>query len=413
MSETDNEIVQEFLVESYENLDRLDRELVSLEKTPGDTEILASVFRTIHTIKGTCGFLGFSKLEAVAHVGENLLSKLRDGVIRLNPNATTALLSMVDAVRQMLASIEATGQEGERDDAALIARLTALLKSDPAAASEPTSAAPVPNMGDLLVEQAGASRSDIKLAAEKQEQGDPRHLGEILVEEGAVKPADVVEALHTQQAARAQASVSESTIRVDVALLDKLMNLVGELVLARNQILQFSNATEDAGIVAPSQRLNLITTELQEGVMKTRMQPIGNIWSKLPRTVRDLAVNCGKEVEIEMEGRETELDKTIIESIKDPLTQVMQHLDDINEVGRGIAVAFVATLYGVGAANLILLPSAGKLRIRILEEQVIREMMLEGVISIMEGMNPRMLEAKLFSYWADMPSRAQGPGVAT
>ena len=297
MSDSDNEIVQEFLVESYENLDRLDRELVSLEKMPGDTETLASIFRTIHTIKGTCGFLGFSKLEAVAHVGENLLSKLRDGVIRLSPNATTALLSMVDAVRQMLASIEASGQEGERDDAALIARLTAVLKSDAVPpAPEAKSPAPVPNIGDLLMEKAGATRSDIESAAEKQARGDPRHMGEILVEEGAVKSADVVEALHTQQAARAQASVSDSTIRVDVALLDKLMNLVGELVLARNQILQFTNATEDAGIVAPSQRLNLITTELQEGVMKTRMQPIGNIWSKFPRTVRDLAVACGKEV---------------------------------------------------------------------------------------------------------------------
>ncbi len=416
MSDSDNEIVQEFLVESYENLDRLDRELVSLEKNPGDTETLASIFRTIHTIKGTCGFLGFSKLEAVAHISENLLSKLRDGVLRLSPDATTALLSMVDAVRQMLASIEATGQEGQRDDAALIARLTALLKGDspaPATASLPEAAtpAPVPSIGDLLMEKAGATRSDIELAVEKQAQGDPRHLGEILVEEGVVRSADVVEALQTQQAVRAQGSVSDSTIRVDVGLLDRLMNLVGELVLARNQVLQFSNATEDAGIIAPSQRLNLITTELQEGVMKTRMQPIGNIWSKFPRTVRDLALTCGKEVAIEMEGRETELDKTIIESIKDPLTQVMQHLDDINEVGRGIAVAFVATLYGVGAANLILLPSAGKLRIRILEEQVIREMMLEGVISIMEGMNPRMIEAKLISYWADMPAQTKEPRV--
>src|SRR5580698_3255752 len=125
-----DDIVREFLVESSENLDLLDRELINLEKDPGNRGTLASIFRTIHTIKGTCGFLGFSKLEAVAHVGENLLSKLRDGVLQLSPNATTALLSMVDAVRQMLASIEATGHEGERDDAALIARLTALLKSD-------------------------------------------------------------------------------------------------------------------------------------------------------------------------------------------------------------------------------------------------------------------------------------------
>ena len=366
-SDNDNEIVQEFLVESYENLDRLDRELVSLEKNPGDTETLASIFRTIHTIKGTCGFLGFSKLEAVAHVGENLLSKLRDGVLRLSPNATTALLSMVDAVRQMLASIEATGHEGERDDAALIARLTALLKSEqPAPEAVAPAPAPVPNIGDLLMEKAGATRSDIKLAVEKQEQGDPRHMGEILVEEGAVKSADVVEALQTQQAARAQSSVSDSTIRVDVALLDKLMNLVGELVLARNQVLQFSNATEDAGIIAPSQRLNLITTELQEGVMKTRMQPIGNIWSKFPRTVRDLALTCGKEVAIEMEGRETELDKTIIESIKDPLTHLVR-----NTVDHGIEKAEVRRKAGknpVGRLHLRAFHEGGQVNIEISDD---------------------------------------------
>src|SRR6202142_3248004 len=121
-----DDIVNEFLVESAENLDSLDRELIRLEKEPSDRAMLSSVFRTIHTIKGTCGFLGFTKLESVAHVGENLLSKLRDGVLQLNPELTTALLAMVDAVRQMLASIEEAGSEGERDDRELIASLTRL-----------------------------------------------------------------------------------------------------------------------------------------------------------------------------------------------------------------------------------------------------------------------------------------------
>ena len=156
-------------------------------------------------------------------------------------------------------------------------------------------------------------------------------MGEILVEQGAVRPADVVEALHIQQASRAQATASDSTIRVDVALLDKVMNLVGELVLARNQVLQFASRMKDSGFVAVSQRLNLITTELQAGVMKTRMQPIGNIWGQFPRTVRDVALGCGKEVGIEMEGKETELDKTIIEAIKDPLTHLVR-----NSVDHGI-----------------------------------------------------------------------------
>jgi len=149
------------------------------------------------------------------------------------------------------------------------------------------------------------------------------------VEQQAVRPADVADALQIQRTSRGQAS--DSTIRVDVGLLDKLMTLVGELVLARNQLLQISNGVEDAGLQAVSQRMNLIATELQEEVMKTRMQPIGNIWGQFPRTVRDVALGCGKQVNIEMEGKETELDKTIIEAIKDPLTHLVR-----NSVDHGI-----------------------------------------------------------------------------
>jgi two-component system, chemotaxis family, sensor kinase CheA len=249
----ESDIVKDFLVESYENLDRLDRELVGLEKNPDDRDALASVFRTIHTIKGTCGFLGFNKLEAVAHVGENLLTRLRDRQLTLTPEITTALLSMVDAVRQMLSQIEGSGQEGERDDSVLIATLTRLLQPAAAPAQSGVSAAPL--------------------------------------------------------------SVPEPA----------------EVVLARNQVLQFANRMKDASFLAASQRLNLITTELQEGIVKTRMQPIGNIWSQFPRTVRDVALGCGKEVAIEMEGKETELDKTILEAIKDPLTHLVR-----NSVDHGI-----------------------------------------------------------------------------
>jgi two-component system chemotaxis sensor kinase CheA len=336
---SDSDIVQDFLVESYENLDRLDRELVGLEKDPQDRDALGSVFRTIHTIKGTCGFLGFVKLEKVAHVGESLLTRLRDGQLTLNRELTTALLGMVDAVRQMLGSIEASGEEGERDDTKLIATLTRLQQPPEAAAPiavvlvpETTSEAVAmrPSIGDILMQTAGVTSAEIQLATEKQKKGDPRRLGEILVEQGAARPADIVDALRIQSS-RTQANASDSTIRVDVGLLDKVMNLVGELVLARNQVLQFASRTKDTGFLAASQRLNLITTELQAGLMKTRMQPIGNIWGQFPRTVRDVALGCAKEVNIEMEGKETELDKTIIEAIKDPLTHLVR-----NSVDHGI-----------------------------------------------------------------------------
>ena len=345
MNDSDD-IVKEFLVESYENLDRLDRDLITLEKNPTDRDVLGSIFRTIHTIKGTSGFLNLDKLGAVAHAGESLLGRLRDGELRLDPEITTALLATVDAVRQMLSNIEVMGSEGERDDSDLIARLTRL-QHNPAneggierkseSAPEPagsqsttTSAAQAPNIGEILMQRANVSPGEIQKAATMQAEGDPRHLGEILVEQGAARPADVVEALRVQQATPGQ-SAADRTIRLDVALLDHLMNLVGELVLARNQILQFANSTEESGLLVTSQRLNLITTELQEGVMKTRMQPIGNIWSKFPRTVRDLALGCGKQVRVEMEGQETELDKTLIEAIKDPLTHLVR-----NSVDHGV-----------------------------------------------------------------------------
>jgi two-component system, chemotaxis family, sensor kinase CheA len=372
-----DEIVREFLVESVENLDLLDRELVRLEKDPHNRDTLASVFRTIHTIKGTCGFLGFTKLESVAHVGENLLSKLRDGELALNPDITTALLQMVDAIRQMLASVEAVGNEGERNDQALIETLTRLLQGaaqgtpktisadakeaaeKPPVAKVPdeTPYAPVPN---ALPEALDQTEPQAEVLDSVVERIDP-------------SPQATAEAQHLNRGA-----ASESSIRVDVVLLDKLMNLVGELVLARNQILQFSNGKEDAGLVAPSQRLNLITTELQGGVMKTRMQPIGNIWSKFPRTVRDVATMCGKQVRIEMEGKETELDKTIIEAIKDPLTHIVR-----NSVDHGIETPPKRVAAGKSAE--------GRLSLRAYHEggQVIIEISDDGA-----GLDPEKLRRK-------------------
>jgi two-component system chemotaxis sensor kinase CheA len=347
MNENDD-IVKEFLVESYENLDRLDRDLVELEKHPSDREILASIFRTIHTIKGTTGFLGFSKLEKIAHVGENLLAKMRDGQLKLHPALTTALLAMVDAVRQMLASIEASGTEGERNDQELLARLTNLLQG------EGTSGAADAVPGKVVIAQTASKKvkkSDsvpgatpavptefaqvsepaappILCPPADESVHAPEQVHEIKAEtaEGEIKTSDSAEA-STTQPAHGQ-SASESTIRVAVGLLDTLMNLVGELVLARNQILQYTKKTEETGLVTAGQRLNLIASELQESVMKTRMQPIGSVWSRFPRTVRDVALACHKKVRIQMEGQETELDKTLIEAIKDPLTHLVRNAID-------------------------------------------------------------------------------------
>ncbi len=312
------ELVTEFLIESNENLDRLDRDLVELEKDPTNRERLSSIFRTIHTIKGTCGFLGFTKLEAVSHIGENLLSHMRDGKLVLNEEMTTGLLTMVDAIRRILTSVERTGLEPEEDHSALIAELTRL--NQPASQAQaqplPVAAAPPPAPAGEPAPTPPTPPQPVASAA------------------AAVSPIPIAEApvagVHDDEH-RDRHHVSDSSLRVDVVLLDKLMNLVGELVLARNQILQFTATQTDSSFAGATGRLNLVTSELQEGVMKTRMQPIGNIWSKFPRVVRDLATACRKQVRIEMEGKETDLDKTIIEAIKDPLTHVIR-----NSVDHGI-----------------------------------------------------------------------------
>ncbi len=330
-----NEIINEFLVESYEGLDQLDLDLVELEQCGGNAELIGRVFRCVHTIKGTCGFLGFGRLESVAHVGENLLSKVRDGSIAISPELTSALLRLNDALRSMLSHIEAHGIEGEFDHADLIATLVRLTDAKADAKAEAIAVAlerPAGHslLGEIMMDQGSVIAADIAAAMHEQQQISQQRVGEILVARGAATTAAVKDALETQQDVRA-GHVSDGSIRVDVALLDRLMNLVGELVLARNQILQCTASNGDSTLNSTTQRLNLITSELQEGVMKTRMQPIGNIWSKFPRVVRDLAVTCGKQVTIQMEGAETELDKTIIEAIKDPLTHVVR-----NSIDHGI-----------------------------------------------------------------------------
>jgi two-component system chemotaxis sensor kinase CheA len=328
------DVIKEFLIESRENLDQLDRDLVTLERDPANKGVLGSVFRTIHTIKGTCGFFDFVKLGAVTHSGESLLSRLRDGTLLITPEITSGLLAMVDAVRRMLASIESHGREGAEDYTALVERLDRL-KDGPGRALDPTEG-----------HQVDSTSPD-----------QPNS--------GAQNEARPVFA-------------DDTSIRVDVVLLDKLMNLVGELVLARNQLLQFTGALTDSAILGAAQHLNLITTELQEGVMKTRMQPIAHIWNKLPRVTRDLALACGKQVSLTMEGKETELDKSIIESIKDPLTHLLR-----NAIDHGIETQDVRRQRGK--------PAEGQVHLRAYHEggQVNIEMSDDGA-----GIDPRRIQHK-------------------
>jgi two-component system chemotaxis sensor kinase CheA len=321
----DQDIIREFLVESHENLSRLDQELVELERRPKDADLLASIFRTIHTVKGTCGFLAFSTLEAITHQAETLLSQLRDGRRELTPALISLILDTLDATRKVLASIEASGEEGPDHFEDLTERLRAAAQSTEVATNQPRP----DSTPDPVAEP--ADHKDSPEPAESQISQKP--------EEDVTKSS----------------AVADANIRVGVGLLDKLMDLVGELVLTRNQILQFNTEREDPALNVTSQRLNLITTELQEGVMKTRMQPIGTVWNKLPRVVRDIAVALGKQIRLEMDGAETELDRTIIEAIKDPLVHLVR-----NSCDHGIEPPEVRTQMGK--------PPQGRLTLRAYHE---------------------------------------------
>jgi len=331
-----DDIVKEFVVESHENLNQLDQDLVALEKAPGSPELIARIFRAIHTIKGVAGFLSFSKLEAVSHSGESLLAKLRDGELSVNAEIISALLATIDAIRQMLDAIERSGNDGENGYCELVERLEALAAAEHESSAQAAETAPAPEPAVISgathttapsAQVRGEASAPAKAAQAKGPQVHPSHAdakAQPTAEEA--EPPRVADP--DTEHAHPNAAAIDANIRVNVSLLDRLMNLVGELVLARNQILQFSARTHDAGFLSTVQRLNLITTELQEGIMKTRMQPIGNVWNKFPRLVRDLATLCGKQVRIEMEGEETELDKTLIEAIRDPLTHIVRNAID-------------------------------------------------------------------------------------
>jgi two-component system chemotaxis sensor kinase CheA len=355
-----DEIVQEFVIESHENLDQLDRDLVALEQSPGSRELLSSIFRTIHTIKGTSGFLAFGRLESVAHVGENLLSRLRDGVQEMTPGTTDVLLAMVDVIRELLETIERTGAEGEVPVETVVARVTAVIEgaAEPvAAAAEPEPAAPT-----LVEVPAAPAKKPARKRAPRAAAAKKTAAAEVAVPQvTAVVEAPGPELLAAEVPAAvaavqepepgespARRSATESSIRVDVDLLDSLMRLVGELVLTRNQVVRSAATQTDVALVRATQRLNLITTELQENVMKTRMQPIDNLWSKLPRVIRDLSNQLGKQVALEMHGKETELDRTLLEAVKDPLTHLVR-----NAVDHGIETPDTRVAAGKSAVGVL------------------------------------------------------------
>ncbi|MGC2855852.1 chemotaxis protein CheW [Novispirillum sp. DQ9] len=367
-----DDLLSEFLTETSESLATLDVELVNLEQNPNDPSILSNIFRLVHTIKGTCGFLGLPRLESLAHAGENVLGKFRDRELEVTPDSVTLILNSIDRIKEILAHLEATESEPEGNDKDLIQALNATAEGRSVASAPPppppsvddmpapsTGAGPVTGAGgfpvaaELLAEVEAAVSSGKRAASEEELAAEmaaemereaakappvPEPKPAAAAPPPPPAPAAKPPAVQEQPGAGGggggggggakESSVASQSIRVNVELLENLMTLVSELVLTRNQLLQMVRGRDDSEFAAPLQRLSHITTDLQEGVMKTRMQPIGNAWAKLPRIVRDLAIETGKKIDLQMYGAETELDRQVLELIKDPLTHMVRNSAD-------------------------------------------------------------------------------------
>jgi two-component system, chemotaxis family, sensor kinase CheA len=347
-----DDLTREFIAESQEGLDRMERCLTELETRPGDSaQLVGEIFRSVHTIKGTTGFLGFERLEKLAHAGEHLLGSLREGKLAVTSELISGLLRLMDGLRSILTLIEATGSEGTRvgdEDSALIAELAEL------------------NVEGLVVTVATGSAV-------------------VAVGSQPAVPATM---------AAGVAALSDKTLRIDVEVLNRMMNLVGELVLTRNQMLQ--SGVEATNFPELARRLDSVTADLRETVMQARMQPVGNLFGKFPRMVRDLAQTCGREVRIEFSGQETGLDKSLLEAIKDPLTHAVR-----NAVDHGIEPPAVRVMAGK--------PSEGCLRLRAFHQSgsVVIELADDGAGIAIERVLAKAIERGLVTQEqaADMTER--------
>ncbi|HEU5047307.1 MAG TPA: chemotaxis protein CheW [Rickettsiales bacterium] len=308
-----DELISEFITETSESLTTLDSELVKLEQDPGNAQVLSNIFRLVHTIKGTCGFLGLPRLEAVAHAGENVLGKIRDKVIPVSPGAISMVLESLDCVKMIVDYLGQHGQEPEGNDSELTGRLNAFAESG--VIKEKASGAVPEPVQEVVVQESPVA------VAEPESAAVPAASGPVAQHEATANtPKEREETL--------VGVVQAQSIRVNLDVLENLMQMVGELVLTRNQLLQIVRTRSDQVFAAPLQHLSHITSELQEGIMKTRMQPIENAWAKFPRQIRDLSHELGKKIELRMFGAETELDRQLLEMIKDPLTHMVRNSAD-------------------------------------------------------------------------------------
>jgi len=413
-----DDLLREFLTETNESLDVVDVELVKFEQDPNNEKILGNIFRLVHTIKGTCGFLGLPRLEAIAHAAETLMGKFRDGV-PVTEAAVTLVLQSIDRIKQLVADLEASEQEPAGSDTDLISQLERMAEAGKV--PEPVAEVPKHTEGALIYQVLERQLRPGEVSLDELERAfRETSVEEARVAEPASEPTPAAAPASAPRAAKAAAPKAEAkdkdkeadgeakaggvaaqTIRVAVDTLEHLMTMVSELVLTRNQLLEIVRRHEDSEFKVPLQRLSNVTAELQEGVMKTRMQPIGNAWQKLPRIVRDLSNELGKAIELEMIGQETELDRQVLELIKDPLTHMVRNSADhgleVPEARRAAGKPEKGTIrlsaYHEGGHIIIEIADDGrgldleKIKQKIVDNGLVAEFELE-----------KMSEAQIFKY---------------
>lgn len=406
---------RQFLVESFDQIDQIERDLATLDGNAEAVPALTSLLSNIQALRTNSKAFDFLKLAQVAEAAEKLVAGIAAEQYAYDAQISESLLGAVETVRKILFSVENSGNEGAVDHQFTVDFLGAIHSVKAPAVGDPikravaqTEAAPVasPNDQSTSIKPVVSSKT---VSAEAPQVCDFTPVKSAKAALSKELPSHSEKLAESRHPSSPDASSADSTIRVDVALLDKLMTRVGELVLARNQILQFNSTIEDAGLQNAVQRLNLITSELQEGVMKTRMQPIGNVWTKFPRLVRDLAAMCEKQCRIEMEGKETELDKTIIEAIKDPLTHLVRNTVDHGiekpevrrQVGKPVEGCLTLKAYHEGGqVNIEIVDDGGGLNF----DRIKAKALEKGLISVEEA--------------AKMPEREVGnliflPGFST
>lgn len=385
-------LIKEFLIESFENLSNISDELTTYEKNPSDKELVNSIFRKVHTLKGSAGFLGYAKLQELTHAAESLLDLVRDGTYKINSEFIDLFLEAFDLCIEILKSIENTGNEPSRDYQKIVNLFHVCIKNGGTKIKDPPPTElnlkrNVKMTKDLFKEEEIKKeiKVEIKKEAKLEVKMEPKLEAKTIEEKASLDTGE-----NQDTALNKNSAITDSVVRVNVQLLDKIMNVVGELVLNRNQILQYANHVDAPELNRLSQQLNIITSELQGDIMTTRMQPVGSVLSKFERIVRDLARSQGKKIKLDLVGKETELDKTLLEAIRDPLTHLIR-----NSVDHGIETAEVRKSRGKPEEGRIVIRSfheGGQVSIEIKDDgngidsqKVLNKAIQKGIVSPEQG----------------------------